>query len=311
MAFQAAVALRARHPADSVDALAWASLFALHAGDNARATDLLRPVLEKIDALPAKPRVVAMIVRATNAIDGDPENAISFARQAFDAAVPEKGSEPALYGQALGTLGRAYMHRGDLANAEPRLREAVAFHESVAQLEIEGPRSRTYLATCLRKAGRPAEALEVLDQALESIERYSQYQLSTTTRLYVELERGRSLLVLGELSRALHAFDICRAGQREVRDYPKLGALRGRAVVLRMLGRVAEADDIVRDCLKVARKERDRLLGRVAAIAAGETLVSDFPSTIGRPELEAVWEESFHRSASRAELNGVLSTWIY
>lgn len=312
-AFEAAVALQGRacHKGDSAIARAWAALFALHAGDNARSTDLLRPVMDGLDDLPAQPRMLAMIVRATGAIDGDPEHAIALAQEALDTIAPEREREPALYGQALGTLGRAYMHCGELASAEPRLRASVAFHESHPALEKEGPRSRTYLATCLRKAGRATEALEVLDCAFEAIDRLSEYNLSYTTRLYAELERGRCLLQLGEVSRALDAFDICCRGQRGASDYPRLGALRGRAIGLRMQGRVEEADAIVQDCLAVARKEGDKLLGRVAAVAAGETIASGLACAIEPRVLGEVWEASFHSPASRAAVDRVLSTWIY
>lgn len=312
-AFQASVALkdRAGHEGDSVNARAWAALFALHAGDDARSRELLAPVMEKLDRLPLRPRMFAMIVRASNTIESSPEDAIRHASEAVAAVEPLKDSEPALYGKALGTLGRAYMHRGDQVSAEPRLRAAAEFHESREELRLEGPRSRTYLATCLRMAGRPREALEVLDLALDFIRAHDDRQLPQTTELYVQLERGRALLDTGEAQAALEAFETCLDRQAIDCHYPKLGALRGAALALRMMGRREEADALVGRCLAVAREAGTILLGRVAAVAAGETLTSGLPTAMDERELVRAWEDAFQLPSDRDEIRRVLSTWIY
>jgi len=159
--------------------------------------------------------------------------------------------------------------------------------------------------------GRPREALEVLDQALEFIRAHDDRQLPQTTELYVQLERGRALLDTGEPQAAVEAFQTCLDRQAIDCHYPKLGALRGAALALRTMDRRDEADALVARCLAVAREAGTGLLGRVAAVAAGETLTCGLPTSIDERELARAWEDAFRLPSNRDEIRRVLSTWIY
>lgn len=106
----------------------------------------------------------------------------------------------ALRGFALGTLGRFWLHNRSAAQGKlalELLEEAVEHHR--AHVPRETPRSRTYLANALVRAGRAAEALAQTDLALEELERVlAGCAYGATTGMFVRYERARALLALGQ-----------------------------------------------------------------------------------------------------------------
>lgn len=295
----------------AAEAAAWAALFALHGGDAGGVEDYLRVVPEAMEgALPPFVRAWKHVVAASACIDRDPAQAVGMAARAIEEARGLQGDEARVYGYALGTHGRALMHAGQLAEAEVPLRAAVAWQQRVAP--YEEARSRNYLATCLRKQGRAAEALAEVEAAIALSEaKYPARAASKTTRMYLELERGRCLLEMGRADEAVGAFERVRRQQGSDVDYPRLGAVRGLAAAYRAMGRREEADEALRRCLEVAGSGQG-VLQRVAVMAAGDALLEETGATgVARQEIERVWRALFPGAEDGAAVRDVVSRWVY
>jgi tetratricopeptide (TPR) repeat protein len=307
-ALEVAGLLQPHQPNHAARARVWAGLFASHAGDNDRAAALLDAVEE--EAFEAdEHRVMAASIRASACIDRDAEGAISLAdagvRLAEQLPVP---AHKRWFGKAVGTAGRARMHDGRLAEAEPHLRLAVGHHAE--HLVSEEPRSSCYLACCLRLLGRAEEAERLARQACEQAGlRGQSFASCRQTVPYARLELGRALAALGRLDEARAVLLQVVDAQVNERAYPRLGAHRSLAGVLRGLHRAAEAEDHLRICWDLARDaQAARTPRKLGLVAAAELLADDARSTlVSEDEVDALWTELFDIAPRAA----VLATWIY
>lgn len=313
VAWETSAALAADDPDKSAEAALWSALFAIHAGDPAAADALLRCVPEEITKEFPELLVRKLITSASNQIDmGKLDDAVSLAERAVSlCATVSARDRRELFGQALGTHGRALMHKGRFDAAEPLLRRALEHHR--AQVPAEAPRSECYLATCLRLGDRPEEALRLVDHALTVTDEHAaKWQVAVTTRLFLRLERARISAALGRWEEATNDFVVVRDGQLVDTSYPRLGAVRGLARALRFLGRTDEADRALEACLTVVRQAADNnpVLQRVAAMAAGEALLDNIPSR-SRAELEVVWDSVFPRETNAERIEAIVRSWVY
>lgn len=281
-------------------ALSWAMLFALHAGDIAAADDYRRAIsVDVADEMDPLARTWFRIGSATTAIDravtGD-HAALTEARELAGDAVEMartvmRAIRRELYGRALGTLGRVCMHDEDYPVALRDLGEAAAFHREY--LPTEAARSHCYLATCQRLAGEPVRALATIESGVDDL----RHAASRLTAAFLDLERGRCLLELGEVAGAQDAFARVLAAQAKDSDYPRLSARRGLACALRAQGDVHAADDAVRACLAVAADPAALpTIRKVAALAAGEALVdadAGRATAISTDELWRAWHDHY------------------
>lgn len=315
-AWESACLLAESSPRASAEGMLLATLFANHAGDVEAASAFVRGVSP--DLADEYPDVWArkLIAEASAAIDGDScRQAIVKAQGALQACENlQRGQQRELLGQALGTLGRAFMHAGDLDLAEPLLRRAMEHH--AMREGPEGARSACYLATCLRLLGNPQEALALLEPALTRLaEQSSRWDMAETTRLYLRLERGRTLAALGRWDDAVVDLRAVRAGQHGEIAYPKLGAMRSLATALRTAGASGEADEVLGACISVAKRlagdDARKTLLRVAAIAAGEAMMAAEAVGVPLDELKEVWSAAFPSVVSSAEMASAVAMSIY
>ena len=140
------------------------------------------------------------------------------------------------------------------------------------------------------------------------------FDISRTTRQFLDLERGRCLAVLGRWAEALEAFDRCVDAQAGDDAYPRLGGMRGRALALRKLGRMSEAMEALQACLRVATPEKGMLgkvavtMAPVAVMAAGDAMTDrEYAGTVGRDELERAWKTVMGDVDPEVVLRG----WVY
>jgi tetratricopeptide (TPR) repeat protein len=289
---------------------AWAALFMLHAGNAETAIELAREVPDDVAAATGTDLAAwKKVIEASARIDDDPDMAVPIALAGLELAI---GCDAAhVVGQALGTYGRALLHAGRAAEAEVPLRQAVA-HHAKAQLPKEEPRSRTYLATCLRHQGRAADALGIVDEASALTSKLRRWEIANTTLSFLALERGRCLLALGEAAGSARCFEsVCREYATDF-DYPRPAALRGLATVRRVLGDAAGADEMLGRCLHVARQAPGLVVRRVAAMAVGEALLRDARETsIRRAELEIAWRSLFPAECDPAAIREAVARWVY
>jgi len=294
----------------SAEALVLAALLAIHAGDPSDAVALLREVSD-VDAT-RYPELHArkLIAAASGSIDVDRfGEASAFAQEAIALCDSPRQRDRELLGQALGTHGRALLHAGDAAGAEPILRRAVELHRQFCPRER--PRSACYLATCLRKMGRLQEALDMIDGALAEIAR-PRWDLDVTTALFLRLERGRIFLDLGDATSAITEFELVKAGQSGDTSYPRAGAMRDLARALRLAHEDERAQATLAACVATARSMADRVptIARVAAAAAGEAIL-DGVTSIAPAELADAWRAAFGDDASPDRIRQILRNWIY
>ncbi len=269
-------------------ALGFAALFALQAGDTRAASrhlDALDAMIQRGEArwddVELEVRVSVAITQAGAAIARQTD-ALGHAREAVKLAEGLGGRlRRRLLGKAIGTLGRAILHGGDPAGACDTLREAVQFQRT--NEPEEEARSLCYVATAVRMAGDPAAALVQVLTGLELTAKRSVFLSSRTTRMYLHLEKGRCELALGRWPDALASFDVVigegRRGPTEEteerpkrdHDYPKLGALRGRASALYEMGSRRTALAYWKRCLMVAEAESNgTATGQIAALALAD-----------------------------------------
>lgn len=292
---------------EATEALLLAAIFASHAGDGLLSQAILAEVSE--DDVGSRPalRVRKLIYLATGTIDHDVVLAERTAARGVELCAELSGDDPAvLIGQALGTHGRTLLHAGRLDKAEPLLRAAMDHHRD--HLAQQWPRSACYLATCLRHAGRAAEALELIREALAVAERYAErWDVAETTALYLHLERGRALAGLGRLRDAALDLEHVVRNQDPAAAYPRLGAHRSLVDVLARLGDADEARKHLRVCVNIALGDERQTLRRVGGVAAAEALLAERP-LLSALDLEAAWAACFPADVDRGH---VLRTWIY
>lgn len=267
-------------------ALAWAALFATHAGRPATALELLKGVPGEVVATLGPRRVWLAIAEATAQIDETPRAAVASARRALKMTEPLVGEErERLLGKATGTLGRALMHAGELEKAEPILAAAVALNTSPEIDAVQEARSRIYLATCVRLLDRPADAIAQCELAGAALERADDRDSAAETRRYLSLELGRSLLAAGRAEAAVA--ELCACEHADDASHPWIGALRTLSLARRALGHNAEADALLRRCLAVAASPAAApTIRKVAALAAFEQLGLEDVGVL-RPKLAA------------------------
>lgn len=222
------------HEGEVGRARALAALAFVHGGDLDAAGRLLKrvptseddpdvSVLRGIVALSAEIDAQAMPDEARK--DWSKAEAVS-AR--LDALLP--GLRPrewrVLYGQALGTQGRALLHAGRTEEALPKLRAAWAHHRD--RLPREALRSSVYLATALREAGRPLEALEALGEGVGRLDDCRGYSrdYAESTMMFWRYERGRCLLALSDPRGARDELVEALEGASVRGWWPQLGILR-------------------------------------------------------------------------------------
>jgi tetratricopeptide (TPR) repeat protein len=225
-------------------ALATAAKIYLHGGE----IDLAEGIGKRIDRdrLPPSVRMILDIGLLTHAIDRNPSGTGPFCarvEETLDELEPEERVRVA--GRALGTIGRAHLHLRDVRRAVQVLAEAVEAHRGFPH---ELPRSRVYLASALRMAGRIEEALGELQRAQEELVAARAWHpaYERSTRLFWRMELARILVAAG---RPAEALPLCRAALAEsvwLGLWPQVGLLRVAACAHRALGELAQADVYVR-----------------------------------------------------------------
>lgn len=285
----------------AAQARAWSALFALHAGDDVAAREIVASVGAPDD--PAM-RVWKAVVEAATHIDAERfDAALSRVEQALAVAPPLSRDHQWIEGHARGTRGRALLHAGRHAEALAALHEAKRWFEERA-MPWEAARTAKDVATCLRLQGRIEEALAIVDAGLDQLAQCAlQRAVSSKTRDYLRLERGRCLLAAGRPLDAIEDFEHVVSVQTADRDYPRLGALRGLALAHRRAGRVEEADDLRARCRAVAMDAQTAsALGRAAAMVVAEALAEGADADGG----EQAWGRHFVEGLDRE----VAATWL-
>jgi tetratricopeptide (TPR) repeat protein len=290
------------------EARVWAALFALHAGDDATARDIVRSV---DDLSNPRVRLWRAIVEAATLIDRE---RFTEALETLDACADTLRTLSEEFrwmeGHALGTRGRALLHGGRHTEALQSLEETVRWFMAQS-MPWEAARTSKDVATCLRLLHRPADARATVDHALGLLDTHAPRRaVSAKTRDFLQLERGRCLLALDAPHDAQAAFaHVLRAQSRDT-DYPRLGALRGLLVAHRRAGQTKEADACRTRLHAVASSpEVAPTLRRVAAVAAGEALVDGDAETFGR--LREAWTQHFPDASDDAAVRAVLALQVY
>ena len=295
----------------SAEALAWAILFALHAGE----LDAVERYVDRIDetelsGLPNSVQALWNLHVASARIDRDAQSALTAARAAVALAnACDSAAREELIGRAHGTLGRALMHAGHAEQALSELSAAVECHRATHPEQV--PRSLCYLATAHRLAGRAGDALEIVKTAAEilALPLIAKGPNVPATRRYLALECARCELALDSLGVARDAF-LTVMDNDEDASHPRIAAIRGLAQVYRRLGQRSESDALLRRCLLVADRTTDPLR-RIAAAAAGEALLdlrAGHPTTISERELLQYWA---FVSASAEDIASALNRVVY
>lgn len=308
-AWETSIALAPHEPAESARCRAWAGLFAVHSGDPA-AFVLTEPEDPGIAATHPAIGVFGAIVHASAAIDDEGRNAEELARRALSRCEALSSNErAALEGQALGTLGRALLHVGRYAQAEPFLRGAVDHHRERSPREVA--RSMSYLAVCLRHARRLDESLSVVRAAVAiNGEHLPFLRAAETTQHFLHLEGGRVLLERGAYDDAERAL-LSVTPHAELASYPRLGAERSLVRLHLRAGRSARALEAARRCLEAGIEHHRRaapVLLRIACVGILEALSAgiELPSAERETAL-ALCEAAFGANRAPADI----SAWIY
>jgi tetratricopeptide (TPR) repeat protein len=211
-----------------------------------------------------------------------------------------------LVGQALGTLGRAYLHAGDSERALPYLRQGVSHHEQHGAREV--PRSMTYLATALRHAGCIADAAATARQAMSLLDGMAGRDIARTTRLYLTLELGRCELAAANAGAALPLFQRVVDDQQSDSAHPRISALRGLASVHRALGNEEQARSLVRRCVAVAKDStQPRILRLLGVMPVGDALAANIACDETSVRL---WHE-LTGARSDDEIRQLVARWVY
>lgn len=314
-AWERSIAL-AEHDAErSITCRAWAALFALHAGDANDAHELARDVDPGRLAGEPEAHALLLIVRASASIDRDRfDEAREDAKRALGVLEAlGRREQAALAGQARGTLGRALMHAGRYAEAEPHLRHAAEHHREHAPRER--PRSLSYLSTCLRHAGRPTEALTVIDEAIaQNAHHLVSTRVARVTEHYLRLERGRVLLELGSFDDAERDLLAVMPGS-SITAYPRLGAERSLVRLGVRAGHHARALEAFRRCAAAASElvaaGVATTIARVAAVGIGEGLCTLRVAEAEREDAARLYERAFGAPLTEDGVSRISTMWIF
>ena len=303
-----ALAPEASEQAASSEAQTWAALFALHAGDDRAARDIVRGVAPSDD--PAL-RVWQAVVEASAKIDGARfEEAVARVEAVLPVAAGLSSTHRWMEGHARGTRGRALLHGGRHAEALDALTDTVTWFEARG-LPWEAARTAKDVATCHRLLGDGARALAVVDRALRTLDESARRrEVSARTRDFLQLERGRCLLALGRAHDAIDPFERVVGAQPADGDYPRLGALRGLVIAHRRGGRSIEARAMLGRCAEVARaQEAGAVLGRAATAAAAEAWADGDDE--GAAALGELWERHHGVALTGESARATLARQVY
>jgi len=294
--------------AKAAEARVWSALFALHAGDDATARDIIKSI---DDLSNPRVRLWKSIVEAASLIDRECFTGAIETLDACDDTLRALSEEFRwMEGHARGTRGRALLHGGRHTEALQYLEETVQWFLA-RSMPWEAARTSKDIATCLRLLHRPVEALATVDRALGWLDTLAQHRaVSTKTRDFLLLERGRCQLALDAPRDARVAFEHVLGAQLRDTDYPRLGAVRGLLIAYRRAGQTKEADECRTRLHAVASSpEAAPTLRRVAAVAAGEALVDGDTETFER--LRAAWVQHFPEATDDDAIRAVLALQVY
>ncbi|MEI8259582.1 MAG: S16 family serine protease, partial [Deltaproteobacteria bacterium] len=294
------------------ECLSWAALFSLHAGDADTDLGIVAGVpADLVASMSPEAQTWHHLIRASVLIDDDPSEAIPHARRAYDGALNREPNAPEadLLGRAAGTLGRAYMHNAMFADALPLLEKAVTLH-----LGREEARSRCYLATCMRLAGRVADAVEMASAGLAiSAKLAGGSSAARSAEPFLKLELGRCQLARGDVREAIGCFESVRDRNEDDRGYPRIGALRGLAAAYRKVAAHEDARKALQACRRVAATTHGALQS-VAAMAIGDALIDaeagvDVGST--PDELLTEWRRLLPADAKDLDVRARIARQVY
>lgn len=272
--------------------------------DYVKAARLYREVLGSLD--PEAPDLQETLARSWNnngvALNGlgrlaAADSAYARALVHYRRSVPEPHS---YYGNLYSNWALVAQARGDLPRAEEHHRQALAIRRQLKHNRVDIGVSLINLGNLLVENGRPAEALSLLQEALDI-----QLEAFGPTHLYVgaaEINLGLAHLALGAAGTADHHFQRGEAVFRRVYgdDNPALAvALRRRGQAARAAGRLDRAADLLDQSiamhrhhlpnyrhrfgealLELAEVQRERGRPQEATALAGEAL-DVFTATVG------------------------------
>lgn len=276
-----ALALRLRLAADALSADAdadadelvgrarvYASLAYQHAGDVEQAKALLRSS-ERVELSPdLEPlRTLVQLCAAIDDADWAVCDELS-ARIDGELARCSKRARQGLLGMVRGTQGRALLHRRRNEDAVTALREAVEWHAAHRRHEVA--RSRIYLASALRQAGTPSDALDELGIAARELDdmRKVSRPYAHATLVFLRYERARVLVALQRFSEAREEARAAMQSARGMGFWPRLGLLRVVAWAAAGIGDEIGRDDAIDDMRSLAVPSgHEPLRQRLIAIA--------------------------------------------
>lgn len=229
---------------------AWASLAFLYAGAPDNASSL--PSEDEVNALDpqacdtATLRALIRMLALAHALNTPGVD--DARRRQLDAQLADARPSPGegfvqLTGRILGTRGRALNFLGESDAALVLLRKAWLHHQQY--LPHESARSAIYLAQCLRRSGRLADAQEVVVAAREQLEDIEALSYREATDVFLSYEESKLELTLAMVQSDLTRVRDCLAlvdatVARCYGPWPALGLLRCRAWACALLGDEAE-----------------------------------------------------------------------
>src|SRR5690606_22569112 len=252
----------------------------------------------------------ALLEAAGNAYRGlgEYERARPLLDRAVELRAHSAPDSPLVHARALHSQAMLARARGDLIDAENRLRGAVRDFERSGETGVEGARSaRLELAQVLRLRSRLDEAEQL---AATLVDEYQQRQPPDTGGMAMALTaQGRILAERGRLDEALplllRGLELHR---RAFGDFdPRTSEAKdGLASVLVTLGRSAEAEGLLREILEDTRRIYGAQHPEVGVVLnnLGNT-VSDFPERYAEAEriyLDSVEVFRDNPAAPRKEL---------
>lgn len=309
-AWESASVLSESHSDLAAKARGYAALFRLHLGESHEAWTMLCGVERK--RLADEPEILAMVdtFGASAAIDvGDLEQAKSLARTAMETlGAPRSREHGAMVASARGTYGRAYLHAGEYVEAIEHLSRAVDLHGTYAPFEV--PRSRGYLATALRLAGRLDQARTTLDLALEQNARDAKKRsASRQTTPFLELEAGRLAAAEGRLDEAERHL-VAVGG--DPTSYPDLGALRSRVLVALRRNDTARARALAETCVTlVVPGAKASALLLVGAVGYAELVVAGVATPDEEARALTLLSRAFGRSIEVGDVATTVSRQVF
>lgn len=196
-----------------------------------------------------------------NALDGAIECALTYADRLLELAC---SSDVFFSAYALGSRGCALSDRGDTKQAVAACSEAVAIATRGGN-DVAASMAYATLTQALVQAGRPAEALDSADRALEAGRRSDQLGAVYNATTW----RGEASLLLDEPERAARDFESLLEINRR---WPSTAFRRARGRLA--LGQQTEAAQMARDCLdhspgRVIRARALCTLGAALGLGAG------------------------------------------